>query len=78
LVIWKSITNAILKIGEVNCTEFEQIIKMRATAAERRMKSIKTILKSERSELEAADYALANRSLQRLSQVQKHVKTSFH
>ena len=50
------------------------MIKARASAAERRMKSIKTTLKSERSELEEADYALVNRRLQRLSQAQKRVK----
>ena len=55
-------------------TGFDQMIKTRALTAERRMKSIKSALKNERSELAAADYALVNRRLQRLSQVQKRVK----
>ena len=65
---------AVLEIGEVMRTGFDQMIKARASAAERRMKSIKTTLKSERSELDLADYALINRRLQRLSQAQKRVK----
>ena len=63
-----------LEIGDVMRTGFDQMIKTRALTAERRMKSIKSALKNERSELAAADYALVNRRLQRLSQVQKRVK----
>ena len=55
-------------------TGFDQMIKTRASVAERRMKSINATLKSERSELEEEDYALVNQRLQRLSQVQKRVK----
>ncbi|MBH65593.1 MAG: hypothetical protein CL784_03650 [Chloroflexi bacterium] len=55
-------------------TGFDQMIKTRASAAERRMNSINTTLRSERSELEEEDYALVNRRLQRLSQVQKRVR----
>ena len=65
---------AVLEIGEVMRTGFDQMIKTRASVAERRMKSIKATLKSERSELEEEDYALVNRRLQRLSHVQKRVK----
>ena len=65
---------AVLEIGEVMRTGFDQIIKTRSVAAGRRMKSIQTTLKNERPELEAADYALVNRRLQRLDQVQKRVK----
>ena len=65
---------AVLEIGDVMRTGFDQMIKTRALTAERRMKSIKSALKNERSELAAADYALVNRRLQRLSQVQKRVK----
>ena len=65
---------AVLEIGDVMRTGFDQMIKTRASVAERRMKSIKTTLKSERSELALADYALINRRLQRLSQAQKRVK----
>ena len=65
---------AVLEIGEVMRSGFDQMIKTRALVAERRMKSIKATLKSERSELEEEDYALVNRRLQRLSQVQKRVK----
>lgn len=55
-------------------TGFDQMIKACAVVGERRMKSIKTTLKSERSELDAADYALVNGCIQRLPQVQKRVK----
>ena len=65
---------AVLEIGDVMRTGFDQMIKTRALVAERRMKSIKATLKSERSELEEEDYALVNQRLQRLSQVQKRVK----
>ena len=65
---------AVLEIGDVMRTGFDQMIKTRASVAERRMKSIKATLKSERSELEEEDYALVNQRLQRLSQVQKRVK----
>ena len=65
---------AVLEIGDVMRTGFDQMIKTRASAAERRMNSINTTLRSERSELEEEDYALVNRRLQRLSQVQKRVR----
>lgn len=65
---------AVLEIGDVMRTGFDQMIKTRALVAERRMKSIKATLKSERSELEEEDYDLVNQRLQRLSQVQKRVK----
>jgi len=65
---------AVLEIGDVMRTGFDQMIKTRASAAERRMNSINTTLRSERSELEEEDYTLVNRRLQRLSQVQKRVK----
>ena len=65
---------AVPEIGEVMRSGFDQMIKTRASAAERRMKSIKTTLESERSELEEEDYALVYQRLQRLSQVQKRVK----
>ena len=65
---------AVLEIGDVMRTGFDQMIKTRASAAERRMKTIKSTLQSERYELEEEDYALVNRRLQRLSQVQKRVK----
>jgi len=65
---------AVLEIGDVLRTRFDQMIKTRASAAESLMKSIKITLKSERSELKAADYAMVNQRLQRLSQVQKRVK----
>ena len=65
---------AVLEIGEVMRTGFDQMIKTRASAAERRMKSIKATLQSERSELDVSDFAMVNRRLKRLSQVQKRIK----
>ena len=65
---------AVLEIREVMRTGFDQMIKACAVVGERRMKSIKTTLKSERSELDAADYALVNGCIQRLPQIQKRVK----
>lgn len=65
---------AVLEIAEVLRSSFDQIIKTRAISAGRRLNSITTTLKNERKTLEPEDYAMVNRRLRRLTQVQKKVK----
>ena len=70
----KDYFEAVLELGNMVRTAYDQIFKVRAENAERRLTDVTDTLADERAELSPEEYALIKERLERLTKLQKRAK----
>jgi DNA-binding transcriptional regulator GbsR (MarR family) len=70
----KDYFEAVLELGNMVRTAYDQIFKVRAQNAERRLTDVTDTLADERAELSPEEYALIKERLERLTKLQKRAK----
>ena len=70
----KDYFEAVLELGEMVRTAYDQIFKMRAQNADRRLTDVSETLADEKGELNPEEYALIKERLARLTKLQKRAK----
>ena len=70
----KDYFEAVLELGNMVRTAYDQIFKVRAQNAERRLTDVTDTLADEKAELSPEEYALIKKRLARLTKLQKRAK----
>ena len=70
----KDYFEAVLELGNMVRTAYDQIFKVRAQNAERRLADVTDTLVDEKAELSPEEYALIKERLERLTKLQKRAK----
>jgi len=70
----KDYFEAVLELGDMVRTAYEQVFKVRAVNAERRLTDVSETLADEKGDLSPEEYALIKERLGRLTKLQKRVK----
>ena len=70
----KDYFEAVLELGEMVRTAYDQIFKMRAQNANRRLTDVSETLADEKNDLSSEEYALIKERLARLTKLQKRAK----
>ena len=70
----KDYFEAVLELGDMVRTAYDQIFKVRAQNAERRLTDVADTLADEKTELSPEEYALIKERLARLTKLQKRAK----
>ncbi len=70
----KDYFEAVLELGDMVRTAYDQIFKMRAQNADRRLTDVSETLADEKGELSPEEYALIKERLARLTKLQKRAK----
>ena len=70
----KDYFEAVLELGNMVRTAYDQIFKVRAQNAERRLTDVTDTLADEKAELSPEEYALIKERLERLTKLQKRAK----
>ena len=70
----KDYFEAVLELGEMVRTAYDQIFKMRAQNADRRLTDVSETLADEKGDLSSEEYALIKERLARLTKLQKRAK----
>ena len=70
----KDYFEAVLELGNMVRTAYDQIFKVRAQNAERRLEDVTDTLADEKAELSPEEYALIKERLARLTKLQKRAK----
>ena len=70
----KDYFEAVLELGEMVRTAYDQIFKMRAQNANRRLTDVSETLAAEKGDLSPEEYALIKERLARLTKLQKRAK----